>query len=109
MTHFLDILKNLKDVKVIDASIDYSLYTPIQLAASNKDLTPSVLKDAEAFEQYIENHLAKNKAKVAYGGYLEKRNLYKTKESIGSTLVGLGNVLINFLIKHKSFSEVDAN
>lgn len=31
--------------------------------------------------------------------WYEKRNLYRTKESIGSTLVGLGNVLINFLIK----------
>lgn len=29
----------------------------------------------------------------------ENKQLYKTKESIGSTLVGLGNVLINFLIK----------
>lgn len=29
----------------------------------------------------------------------EKKNIYRTKESIGSTLVGLGNVLINFLIK----------
>ncbi len=29
----------------------------------------------------------------------EQKGIYKTKESIGSTLVGLGNVLINFLIK----------
>ena len=29
----------------------------------------------------------------------EKKEIYRTKESIGSTLVGLGNVLINFLIK----------
>lgn len=29
----------------------------------------------------------------------EKKQLYRTKESIGSTLVGLGNVLINFIIK----------
>ena len=28
-----------------------------------------------------------------------KKQIYRTKESIGSTLVGLGNVLINFLIK----------
>ncbi|MBF03081.1 MAG: peptidase M23 [Flavobacterium sp.] len=94
MTHFLDILKNLKDVKVIDASIDYSLYTPIQLAASNKDLTPSVLKDAEAFEQYIENHLAKNKAKVAYGGYLETRNLYKRSTVFNDAITDERNIHI---------------
>ncbi|TKC04384.1 sterol desaturase family protein [Pedobacter frigoris] len=31
--------------------------------------------------------------------WFEKKQIYKTRESIGSTLVGLGNVFINFLIK----------
>ncbi|WP_423149462.1 sterol desaturase family protein [Rubrolithibacter danxiaensis] len=35
---------------------------------------------------------------IGYSWYLNKKN-YKTKESIGSTLVGLGNVLINVLLK----------
>jgi len=35
---------------------------------------------------------------IGYSWY-EKRKNYKTKESIGSTLVGLGNVFINFLLK----------
>ena len=94
MTHFLEILKNVQDVKVIDASIDYSLYTPIQLSASNNDLTSSVLKDAAAFEQYIENHLSKNKAKVAYGGYLETRNLYKRSTVFNDTVTEERNIHI---------------
>lgn len=35
---------------------------------------------------------------VGYSWYQNKQ-VYKTKESIGSTLVGLGNVFINFLLK----------
>lgn len=35
---------------------------------------------------------------IGYSWYLHKKN-YKVKESIGSTLVGLGNVGINFLLK----------
>lgn len=77
MSLFLDLLKNLQDVKVIDASIDYKYYTPIDLSALNTDLVALDVTNATVFEAYIENHLATNKAKVAYGGYLETRNLYK--------------------------------
>ena len=77
MSLFLEILKNLQDVKVIDASIDYKHYTPIDLSALNTDLVALDVTNASVFEDYIENHLALNKAKVAYGGYLEIRNLYK--------------------------------
>lgn len=35
---------------------------------------------------------------IGYSWYHQRKN-YKTKESIGSTLVGLGNVFINFLLK----------
>lgn len=64
-----------KNVKVIDASISYQQYLPIDLSISNMDLL--VLKNAEDFESYITNYLTKNNAKVAFGGYKEFRNLYK--------------------------------
>ncbi len=35
---------------------------------------------------------------IGYSWYTERKN-YKTKETIGSTLVGLGNVFISFLLK----------
>ena len=77
MSLFLNLLKNLQDVKVIDASIDYKYYTPIDLSALNADLIALDVTNAIAFEAYIEEHLATNNAKVAYGGYQEIRNLYR--------------------------------
>lgn len=77
MSLFLNLLKNLQDVKVIDASIDYKYYTPIDLSALNTDLIALDVTNATAFEAYIEGHLATNNAKVAYGGYQEIRNLYR--------------------------------
>jgi len=68
---------NLANIKVIDDSIPYSQYTPIDLSVSNSELSKIDLKNANDFEIFIENYLHKNKAKVAFGGYNEVRNLYK--------------------------------
>lgn len=71
------LFEKLKDVKVIDSSIDYSSYVFIDLSASNKELSKLNITDASVFENYIEDYLTKNNAKVAFGGYQEIRNLYK--------------------------------
>lgn len=71
--HFLQ----LEESKVIDSSINYSEYTPIDLSVSSIELSKIDLKNAADFESYIQTHLHKKNAKVAYGGYLEERNLYK--------------------------------
>lgn len=65
------------NVKVIDSTIDYAQYTPLDLSVSNADLSNIEIKNPILFEAYIENHLLKNNAKVAIGGYIEERNLYK--------------------------------
>lgn len=77
MHKIIALLENLKDVKVIDSSIDYSDYVAIDLSASNEELSKLNITDALAFENYIEDYLSKNHAKVAFGGYQEIRNLYK--------------------------------
>lgn len=77
MPDLTSLFQNLEQLKVIDDRIGYQDYTPIDLSVQNQDLNEFDLTDAVEFEKYIENHLAKNKAKVAYGGYLEIRNLYK--------------------------------
>ena len=71
------LFSKLKNVKVIDDSITYSHYIPIDLSISNLDLSEIDMKNSKDFETYIENHLKKNHAKVAFGGYNEERNLYK--------------------------------
>ncbi|SHG84240.1 Peptidase family M23 [Flavobacterium fluvii] len=68
----------LENVKVIDDSIPNSQYTPLNLSISNPDLSKIDITDSKIFEDFIENHLQKNKAKVAFGGYNEERNLYKS-------------------------------
>ncbi|REG99551.1 peptidoglycan DD-metalloendopeptidase family protein [Flavobacterium aquicola] len=72
-TLFLD----LKDIKVIDNSIPYSLYTPLDLSPSNTDLDQLNVSDANELQEYINQILINNNAKAAYGGYNEVRNLYK--------------------------------
>ena len=72
---FEGFLRQLENVKVIDASIGYWQYTPIDLSPENEKL--SSLANAREFENYVETILGENNAKVGYGGYLEKRNLYQ--------------------------------
>jgi hypothetical protein len=71
------LFSKLENVKVIEDSIPYSHYTPIDLSISNLDLSQMDMKNPQNFEAYVENYLQKNNAKVAFGGYNEERNLYK--------------------------------
>lgn len=75
MTPLETVLKAQKNSKVIDASIPYQLYQPLDLSISNTDLL--VLKNADEYEEYINTYLKQKNAKVAFGGYKEFRNLYK--------------------------------
>ncbi|QKJ63653.1 peptidoglycan DD-metalloendopeptidase family protein [Flavobacterium sp. M31R6] len=77
MTPLETLFLDLNDIKVIDSAIPYSEYTPLDLSASNLELNQLNITDSSQFEAYIEHLLAKNKAKVTYGGYNEIRNLYK--------------------------------
>lgn len=73
-----NIFSQLENIKVIDDSIPHSKYTPIDLSVSNTDLSKMDVENFKKFEIYIENHLQKSKARVAFGGYNEERNLYKS-------------------------------
>ena len=74
------ILRNIQNVKVIDQSIDYNQYIPLDLSNKNETLRERNIDNAVDFEKYIESYLMENNAKVAYGGYNEIRNLYKRSE-----------------------------
>ncbi|CAM3799778.1 peptidoglycan DD-metalloendopeptidase family protein [Flavobacterium cucumis] len=66
-----------KDIKVISTEIDYSDYIALDLSVANVELSNHNLETAKDYEKFIQNYLDKNKAKIAFGGYLETRNLYK--------------------------------
>ena len=46
----------LENVKIIDSSIPYSKYIPLQLSVLNTDLSKIDLKNPELFEAYPINH-----------------------------------------------------
>lgn len=77
MNQLITILQQQKNVKVIAPEIAYTAYCTIDLSAIATDLLSLNLTNAQLFETFIENHLQANDAKIAFGGYLEKRNLYK--------------------------------
>jgi murein DD-endopeptidase MepM/ murein hydrolase activator NlpD len=68
----------LEKSTVIESSIPYSEYEPLDLSISNQELSNIDMSDAKAVEVFIENHLQKNNAQLAFGGYNEERNLYKS-------------------------------
>lgn len=77
MTILKTVLKRTKNVVVIPEIISNNLYIPFDLSVTNNQMKNELLGNATEFENYINNYLAKNNAKVAYGGYNEERNLYK--------------------------------
>jgi murein DD-endopeptidase MepM/ murein hydrolase activator NlpD len=50
-------------------------YTPIDLSIHNKDILE--LHTANDYEKYISSYLQQKQATIAFGGYVENRNLYK--------------------------------
>ena len=75
---FNQFLNNIskKPIKVIDHSISIDKYTQIDISENNTDLLKFDVSSSDEWEKYI-NYFLENKGKeVAYGGYLEKRNLY---------------------------------
>ena len=68
---------NTKNIFVIDKSFLKSDYVEIDLSANNGVFNEINLNNAKEMEQYIADFTKSKKAKIAIGGYLEKRNLYK--------------------------------
>lgn len=52
-------------------------YFALDLSVSNSNLNQFHLNDILDFETYIEEQRKKSGSKIAFGGYLEKRNLYQ--------------------------------
>lgn len=76
---FASFLNGISNVPlyVLDKTIPLSQYTPINLSETNPELSTFNINSSQAWESYVNVHLKKNNARVAFGGYAEKRNLYK--------------------------------
>jgi murein DD-endopeptidase MepM/ murein hydrolase activator NlpD len=102
----LELFKSLNDVKVIDSTIDYCEYTFVDLSENNSELLKFDLSDAIAFEEFIENHLSKNKAKAAFGGYQEIRSIYKRSTVFNDNLSEERNIHIGLDLWIKAGTQV---
>jgi len=70
-------LKSLKTHPLIDATISKSEYVALDLSVNNPDLKSVNVSSSDDLEKYIWHYINSHKAKVAYGGYIEKRGIYE--------------------------------
>ncbi len=81
---------------VVDATFLQEEYFAIDMSSANLDLTMDMLAKPEVHHQYLQDLLQRNSAKVAYGGYLERRSLYdrsnyfQAKDDKGKRNIHLG-------------------
>lgn len=75
----LTALKPLRPISILDPDIPLDRYCRIDLSTSNRALDGIDLTNPTVCEAYINSFLHRNGAQVAYGGYLESRNLYADK------------------------------
>lgn len=66
-----------KPLLVLDASIPRSKYVRLDLSESNGILNKRDVYSSSKLGDYINTYLQKQNALVAFGGYLETRNIYK--------------------------------
>ncbi len=77
-----DIFKNFIEqispefIPVIDSRYTKEDYIKIDLSMTNVDLETIDVSSSRVFEGYLKGYIAKNKVKVAYGGYNEVRAIY---------------------------------
>lgn len=75
---------NTREIFVLDTSISIKDYIAIDLSKENKELQLFDVSSSKAWEIYINNFLENSNKKVAYGGYLEHRNLYDRSDYFSS-------------------------
>lgn len=78
-SRFQDFVTGLdkSDIHVIDKKYAKSGYVPIDLSIGNQLLREVDVTSAAAMETFIKSHVAAANGEIAFGGYLEVRNLYQ--------------------------------
>lgn len=76
--NFLEQLtQDLSPIEVLDIGEEHIVYIPLDLTEDSAFLARFQPQTASDYEQAIDRYLAENQAQVAWGGYLELRNLYR--------------------------------
>ncbi len=77
MENLIALFQSIESAKVISPEIDYSDYVPLNLSVTNPELNQHKLETTKDYEIFIQKHIDKNQGKIAFGGYIETRNLYQ--------------------------------
>ncbi|MDO5970594.1 peptidoglycan DD-metalloendopeptidase family protein [Flavivirga aquimarina] len=75
---------NSEPFRVLDANIPSSKYVSIDLSESNQTLNSIDMSSSVKLGTYIDSHIKEHGGLVAYGGYLEVRNIYKRSDHFKS-------------------------
>ncbi|WP_282113500.1 peptidoglycan DD-metalloendopeptidase family protein [Maribacter stanieri] len=71
-------------ISILDATIPVHDYVPLDLSKNNRELIDLDITDYNVCQDYIDKVLKDNNGSIAYGGYLEQRNLYSDKDGFTS-------------------------
>lgn len=74
-----------KPIKVVAAEVDFTAYVSIDLSVGNKELEKFDTKCSDSWTKYIEYFLKSHHKSIAFGGYLECRNLYDRSDYFNQT------------------------
>ncbi|MGJ8550770.1 peptidoglycan DD-metalloendopeptidase family protein [Winogradskyella wichelsiae] len=77
LTSFQLFLKTLHAHAVVDVSITKEAYVSLDLSVGNSELKQVNVSSSKDLKNYIWNYKKQNKAKIAFGGYLEQRGIYQ--------------------------------
>ncbi|TVZ25608.1 peptidase M23-like protein [Gillisia sp. Hel_I_86] len=78
-SNFVEFIKDCTKefTPVLDKTFAKKDFVHIDLSETNKDIREMPIPSANAVKTFIEGYVASKNAKVAYGGYNEKRSLYQ--------------------------------
>jgi murein DD-endopeptidase MepM/ murein hydrolase activator NlpD len=84
---FKDFLFNIssKPLRVLDASIENPKYVPLNLSENNEELKHIDVSSSSKLGNYVDTQIKKQHGIVAFGGYLEFRNIYKRSTYFNNT------------------------
>ncbi|WP_111683837.1 peptidoglycan DD-metalloendopeptidase family protein [Winogradskyella tangerina] len=80
LSTFEGFLETLQPHPLIDPNISLNAYKALDLSVDNPELKTVDVSNSDALERYIWNYMAQHKAKVAFGGYLERRGIYNRSD-----------------------------
>ncbi|TDT47531.1 peptidase M23-like protein [Maribacter spongiicola] len=81
-----------ESICILDTTISLEAYVPLDLSKYNDDLIDLDITDHAVCQTYIDSVLKTKQGVIAYGGYLEQRNLYNDKEGFTSSNKPVRNI-----------------